>query len=66
MEEQLTRTPLFYGANAEMLRQQHKDFYHNNKEQEKEQKINTMMNIKNICMHKLHVIYVVVKYVGMD
>ena len=38
MEEQLTRKPLFYGANAEMLRQQYKDFYHNNKEQEKERK----------------------------
>ena len=38
MEEQLTRKQLFYRANAERLRQQYKDFYHNNKEQEKERK----------------------------
>ena len=38
MEEQLTRKQLFYRANAERLRQQYKEYYHSNKEQEKERK----------------------------
>ena len=36
MEEQLTRQQLVYRANAEMLRQHYKQFYHNNKEQVKD------------------------------
>ena len=36
MEEQLTRKQLFYRANAERLRQTYKEYYHNNKEQEKD------------------------------
>ena len=38
MEEQLTRKQLFYIANAERLRQQYKEYYHNNKEHEKDRK----------------------------
>ena len=34
VEEQLTRKPLFYRANVERLRQQYKEYYHNNKERE--------------------------------
>ena len=38
MEEQLTRKQLFYRANAERLRQQYDEYYHNNKEQWKGRK----------------------------
>ena len=65
MEEQLTRKQLFYRANAERLRQQLNNIIIMIKSKINIEQINTMMNIKNICMHKLHVIYVVVKYVGM-
>ena len=32
MEEQLTRKQKFYRANAERLRQESREYYHNNKE----------------------------------
>ena len=38
MEEQLTRKQKFYRANAERLRQESREYYHNNKEQEKDRK----------------------------
>ena len=38
MEEQLTRKQRFYRANAERLRQESREYYHNNKEQEKDRR----------------------------
>ena len=32
MDEQLTRKQLFYRANAERVRQESREYYHNNKE----------------------------------
>ena len=38
MEEQLTRKQLFYRANAERLRQESREYYHNNKDKKLEQR----------------------------
>ena len=38
MEEQLTRKQRFYSANAERLRQESREYYHNNKEKELERR----------------------------